>query len=166
MKTEQFFRLLKDNPEKPLIFEYKPNHSVKRGYHITEVKHVKIDAVDCGANSDNWNETVVQLWESPAASEDDDFMTAYKAQSILKKVGRMKPYDMEAEIKFEYSNSEFHTAQLYVNGYETTDSVLLVSLAVEQTDCKAKSDCGVPAEIAVEAKVTAEPCCGPESSCC
>ena len=41
-------------------------------------------------------------------------MNTFKALSILKKVDGIKPMVRDAEVKFEYSNENFHTAQLFV----------------------------------------------------
>jgi hypothetical protein len=165
MKTKEVFQVLKENQGKSLLFEYKPNEFVKANYHITEVKHLKIDSVDCGAQTDAWNETIIQLWESPKEIGKRDFMTAYKALGILNKVATMKPFDMESEVKFEYSNDTFNTAQLFVNDFEIRDNNLIIKLAIAKTDCKAKETCGVPEEIVVSA-ATEEPCCSPSGNCC
>lgn len=165
MKTKEVFQFLKENQDKSLLFEYQPNEFVKANYHITEVKHLKIDSVDCGAQTDAWNETIIQLWESPKEIGKRDFMSVYKALSILNKVATMKPFDMESEVKFEYSNQTFHTAQLFVNDFEIRDNNLIVKLAVEKTDCKAKEICGVPEEKVVMSE-TEEPCCSPSGNCC
>ncbi|MEZ4874964.1 MAG: DUF6428 family protein [Flavobacteriaceae bacterium] len=162
MKTHEFLSLLETHKDKSLLFEYAPERWVGANYHITEVKHLKIDSVDCGSRTDAWNETIVQLWESPSEKDKKEFMSTFKALGILSKVGRMKPYDREAEIKFEYSNDHFHTAQLFVNQVKITDRKLHIQLAVQKTDCKAKEACGVP-----EPKLEpAEACCSPGSGCC
>ena len=101
MKTQEFFSLLEQQQDKALLFEYTPNLLVGANYHITEVKHISIDAVDCGSQTDNWKETIVQLWESPNEIGKTEYMSVYKALAILKKVGKMKPYALDAEIKFE-----------------------------------------------------------------
>ncbi|TNJ44148.1 hypothetical protein KFZ70_03980 [Tamlana fucoidanivorans] len=163
MKTQDFFEVLEAHKNKALLFEYAPKKLVGANYHITEVKHVGIDAVDCGAQMDSWNETVVQLWESPSELNKTEFMGVYKALGIFKKVGTMKPYDLHSEIKFEYGNSQFHTAQLFVNNFEIHGDRLIVKLAAEKTDCKAKSTCGLPEEVEI---VDASACCSPESGCC
>ena len=165
MKTQELFNVLEQNQDKSLIFEYAPNQFVGANYHITEVKHYTIDAVDCGAQTDAWKETIIQLWESPSEIGKREFMTVYKALSILKKVGQMKPYTLDAEVKFEYSNVSFHTAQLFVNDFEIKDQKLIFKLAVEKTDCKAKSTCGVPEELETVSS-TEEPCCSPSGNCC
>ena len=163
MKTQEVLSLLEEHKNSALLFEYAPNQLVGANYHITEVKHVKIDAVDCGANTDDWNETIIQLWESPSEIGKTEYMTAFKALSILKKVGTMKPYDMDAIVKFEYSNSLFHTAQLHVVGAQLIENNLIFRLSVKATDCKAKDECGVP-EPAMAGQQSS--CCDPSSGCC
>lgn len=169
MKTQELFTILEQHQNKALLFEYSPNNFVGANYHITEVKHISVDSVDCGAQTDAWKETIVQLWESPLEKNKTEFMPTSKALGILKKVGEMKPYVLDSEIKFEYSNSSFHTAQLFVNSYDIQDNKLILSLAIEKTDCKAKELCGVPAPIVNMAESIvekAEACCSPESGCC
>lgn len=164
MNTQNLFKIFEDNQDKYLLFEYAPNLFVGANYHITEVKHVSVDSVDCGSQTDAWNETIIQLWESPNELDKTEYMSTYKALAILKKVGKMKPYVLNAEVKFEYSSATFHTAQLFVNDYEIHGNNLIIKLAVEKTDCKAKSTCGVPEEI--EAIVNNEPCCTTNGGCC
>ncbi len=165
MKTQELFKVLEQNKDKSLLFEYAPNKLVGANYHITEVKHLKIDSVDCGAQTDAWNETIIQLWESPNELDKTEFISVYKALSILKKVGTMKPYDFASEVKFEYSNTTFHTAQLFVNDFEIQNSNLIIKLAIEKTDCKAKSTCGVEEEKEL-VSANQEPCCSPDGNCC
>lgn len=162
MKTKEFLAILESNPNKSLLFEYTPGQLVGANYHITEVKHLKVDSVDCGARTDSWNETIVQLWESPSEIGKTEYMSAYKALGILNKVGKMKPYDLSSEVKIEYSNPLFHTAQLFINDFEIYGANLVAKLAVEQTDCKAKDQCGVPEA----ATATAAESCAPGSGCC
>ncbi|OUR93953.1 hypothetical protein A9Q87_04395 [Flavobacteriales bacterium 34_180_T64] len=165
MKTQELFNVLEQNQDKSLLFEYAHNQFVGANYHITEVKHYTIDSVDCGAQTDAWKETIIQLWESPNELEKREYMTVYKALAILNKVGKMKSYTLDAEVKIEYSNSNFHTAQLFVNDFEIRDNQLIFKLAVEKTDCKAKSTCGVPEELET-VSISEESCCAPGGNCC
>ena len=162
MKTKEFLSLLKDNTDKNLLFEYKPGAMVGANYHITEIKNISIDSVDCGAGVDFWKETIIQLWESPMEKDKKEYMTAYKALAILNKVDKIKPMEKEVEVKFEYSNTSFHTAQLFVLSYSIKDNNLLFHLGVEKTDCKAKETCGIP-EPTEELLTSA---CAPGSGCC
>ena len=164
MNTQELFNVLENNKDKSLLFEYATNQLVAANYHITEVKHLTIDSVDCGAQTDAWKETIIQLWESPNELGKTEFMVVEKALEILNKVGEMKPYALDAEVKFEYSNATFHTAQLFVDGFVVRESNLIIKLAVEKTDCKAKELCGVPEE--KETISSEESCCSPEGGYC
>jgi len=161
MTTQEFLEILAANQDKSLLFEYTPGNFVGANYHITEVKNISIESVNCGGGTEEWKETIIQLWESPLEKDKTVFMSTYKALSILKKVGRITPYVLDSEVKFEYSSPTFHTAQLFVNDYELIDKNLIVKLAVEKTDCKAKDICGVPETI----EETQE-ACAPGSGCC
>ncbi|MFH6602694.1 DUF6428 family protein [Maribacter algicola] len=162
MKTQEFLLLLKENPNKSLVFEYNEGHYVGANYHITEVKNVTIESVDCGARTDHWKETVIQLWESPAEKNKREYMSTFKALGILNKVDKMKPMEKDVEVKFEYSNDNFHTAQLFVNDHMISEDRLVIKLGVEKTDCKAKEVCGVP----VLKEAVSEECCAPGGGCC
>ncbi|QCX01399.1 hypothetical protein FGM00_15250 [Aggregatimonas sangjinii] len=163
MKTDELLSLLNEHPNKKLLFEYTPGNYVAPNYHITEVKNITIDSVDCGAGVDFWKETIIQLWESPDEKDTLDYMTASKALGILNKVDQIKPMERAVEVKFEYSNRHFHTAQLFVNDVMLQDDTLMLKLGVEQTDCKARETCGVPAEVNNLSDNTS---CAPGSGCC
>ncbi len=162
MKTQEFLNLLQEHPNKELIFEYQKGLRVGAHYHITEVKNVTVDSVDCGAGTDFWKETVIQLWESPLEAGKTRYMSAFKALSILNKVNRIKPMDPDAPLKFEYGNDRFHTAQLPVGNILIREGQLLVELHVDQTDCKAKETCGIPET----ANATEQADCIPGNGCC
>ena len=140
MKTQEFLQILESNTNTSLLFEYTSGQLVGANYHITEVKHVSVDSVDCG-----------------------EYMTSHKALEILNTVGKIKTYDLNSEVKIEYSNSLFHTAQLFVSDFELSNGKLLFKLDIEKTDCKAKEICGVnePVELASEGSS-----CAPGSGCC
>jgi len=165
MTTQELFKLLELHQDKALLFEYAPNQFVGANYHITEVKHITVDSVDCGSKTDFWKETIVQLWESPNEIGKTEYMSVYKALAILKKVGKMKPYELNAEVKFEYSNATFNTAQLYVDDYEMNRQNLIVKLAIEKTNCKAKEVCCAP-QVLETVGSEVEPCCAFDGNCC
>ncbi|MEX0315656.1 MAG: DUF6428 family protein [Allomuricauda sp.] len=165
MNTSEFLSLLKQHQDKSLLFEYSPNKFVGANYHITEVKNITIDSIDCGTQTDFWKETIVQLWESPKEIGKTEYMSVYKALAILNKVDRIKPMAQNAEVKFEYSNADFHTAQLFVDDYTLDADSLIFKLSVEKTDCKAKETCGV-VEKEDGAMAEASSGCDPSSGCC
>ena len=161
MSTNELMNLLNEHPDKSLLFEYEKDAFVGANYHITEVKNVTVDAVDCGSGTDYWKETVIQLWESPNEIDKIEFMTVSKALAILNKVHRIKPMELSAEVKFEYSNSTFHTAQLFVTDHTFNGDQLVLKLSVKQTDCKAKESCAPVSE-----SKESQACCEPSTGCC
>lgn len=163
MTTQEFFNTLKEHPDKSLLFQYMPGQLVGANYHITEVKHITVDSVDCGAREDSWKQTIIQLWESPLEIGKTDFMTCDKALAILDTVGKIRSYTNQSEVCFEYGNALFHTAQLFVTGVEFHGSNLILQLATQKTACKAEDICGVPETQNTQPKVNS---CDPGSGCC
>ncbi|WGK66037.1 DUF6428 family protein [Croceiramulus getboli] len=162
MKTKTFLSKLQNHPEAELHFQYAPGQWVRPDYHITEVKHLTIDAVDCGGRSDAWKETIVQLWEPTEAAPTTTPMLSRKALKIFDTVAQIKAFVEEAEIKFEYGNERFPTAQLRVDDVRMEDQKVFIHLSPSITDCKAKDVCVLPEE---KIRSTAN-ICAPGSGCC
>ena len=161
MLTKEFISLLENNLEKELLFEYANDKFVGANYHLTEVKNVFFDTVDCGGRSDSWKETHLQLWESPEEIGKINFMTVDKILSILKKVNGIKALEVKAPIKIEYGNADFHTTVMDIDAVVTENEKLIVKLFSQKTLCKANDVCG----ITQEKNVKEESCCN-EVSCC
>ena len=62
MKTQHFISSLREAPPKRLVFANSEGATIHGGYHLTELKAASFDTVDCGAQKNQWNETIVQLW--------------------------------------------------------------------------------------------------------
>ena len=161
MIIRDFIDILSENNTKELLFEYISGILVPANYHITEVKSIHIDSVDCGGQSSSWDETIIQLWESPTEIGKKDFMKVTKALQILKTVSKVKPFKLSSIVKIEYGNPQFHASHLEIQKIKTTDNQLIMSLVVPQTDCKAKELCGVP-----EPSQNLQNACAPGSGCC
>ena len=142
MKTHTFLKTLKENLDKDLIFEYKSGLFVGANYHITEIKNVSIDSVDCGGKSDSWQETIVQLWESPTEINKRNYMKTVKAVEIFDRVDSIRPLFLEKEIKIEYGNATFHTSNLVVHEIDINADTITVKLHSDTTQCKAINPSG------------------------
>ncbi len=153
MKTNEFIKLLKDNPETPLFFEYAPGLYVRTDYHITEVKNVDFDTVDCGGLANKWSETHVQLWENEVP-EPDHQVDSGKALKIFEVVEKVRPTYQDTELKFEYGNPSFPTAVLSVAAVNRDSQKIIVKLGVDPTTCKAKDRASTQEE-------KDQACCGP-----
>lgn len=161
MELRDFIDALSAHTEKELLFEYAPGLLVGANYHLTEVKATHVDSVDCGGQEDSWDETIIQLWESPDELGKKDYMTATKALQILQRVSKVKAFKLNSIVKLEYSNTNFHTANLDVKNMVVSGNQLIFKLYVISTDCKAKELCGVS-----EPVETTGDSCAPGSGCC
>ena len=85
MLTKEFLDLLNSNHGKELIFEYAENQFIPKAYHITEVKNVHFESVDCGGFAHEEYQTIVQLWVSEKEKKDKNMEThkAFKIMNIV-----------------------------------------------------------------------------------
>jgi len=137
MRTRDFISRLREAPGKQLVFTNINGATIHGGYHLTELKAASFDTVDCGAQKNHWNETIVQLWV-PATEENGEFMTAAKFLSIYDKVARLIPLDPTAEIRFEYGDENFSPSNYHIETISETETELRVELRLPQATCKAR----------------------------
>ncbi len=137
MITQTFLNTLKNNLDKELLFEYAPDKFVNANYHITEIKNLTIDSVDCGGKINAWKETVVQLWENPLEIGKSGYLKTTKAVEIFDRVDSIKPLFLNSPIKIEYGNKSFHTAHLIPRSIVENDKSIIVKLHADATQCKA-----------------------------
>ena len=163
MKTQEFLNELKENNQKALLFEYQENKFAGTNYHLTEVKNVTFESVDCGGKLNDWKESHIQLWESPTEVGKEYYITTNKALAILERVNDIKPLWLETEVKVEFGNAEFHTSVLSIDSIISDDNKMIIKLFENKTQCKAQEICGVSAEDTVEEPLGS---CAPGSGCC
>ena len=156
MTTQEFIAALRKTPDKQLIFENEAGDTVRAGYHLTEIKAAHFDTVDCGGQTNQWRETILQLWVPAGASDDDEYMTAAKFLRIFDKVGAMIPLQLEAEIRVEYGDENFFPSLYHVESVIGEEGATRVLLAPPSTTCKARER--------RLAEVEAGACC--ETACC
>jgi len=163
MNVKEFLAIIKENKNKELLFEYATNKFADTNYHLTEVKNVTFETVDCGGKVNNWKETHIQLWESPTEVGKEYYITTDKALAILERVNGINPLWLETEVKVEFGNTEFHTSVLSINSIVSNDNKLFVKLFSNETQCKAQEIC--VALVEEEAGENSESCT-PGSGCC
>ena len=137
MRTQDFITRLRKAPAKALVFINSNGATIHGGYHLTELKAASFDTVDCGAQKNQWNETIVQLWV-PEEQENGEFMTAAKFLSIYDKVARLISLDVTAEIRFEYGDENFPPSDYHVEKISENRTELRVQLQLPQATCKAR----------------------------
>ena len=153
MTTKTFLELLANNPQKELIFEYEANQFIPV-YHITEVKNVYFESIDCGGNAHEAYQTITQLWISPKDFLKKKCMTAEKALKIFKIVDGVKPMKRATQIFFEYGYKDLRTSVYSVEEIVETTDQLIIKMFVPKTACK-------PAQQAIEKGKEALSCCKP-----
>ncbi|MEZ7900328.1 MAG: DUF6428 family protein [Flavobacteriales bacterium] len=175
MKTKEFLTLLEENPNKNLRFEYHKGQFAREDFHLTEIKNVTYDTVDCGGMLNEWKETIVQIWEN--TTPDGNYVDTTKALEIAMKVDAVRPIVKDTEVKFEYGNSLFHTAVLSVGEVEVEEAVT-IKLFTEATTCKAQDRATTPEEKAAACcppqpkikvqitEIAGGETCAPGSGCC
>jgi uncharacterized protein DUF6428 len=137
MTTHDFITRLRKAPAKHLVFTNADGATIHGGYHLTELKAASFDTVDCGAQKNQWNETIMQLWV-PEAEENGEMMTAAKFLSIYEKVARLISLDLAAEIRFEYGDENFPPSNYHVEKISENETELGVQLRLPQMTCKAR----------------------------
>ena len=157
MKTGNFLKLLEKQAGKELIFEYRNQQFVPKAYHITEVKNLQIESVDCGGFEHSDQQTVVQLWVTDTEKA-DRYMTTAKAKKIFDIVESKRPMQQDAEIFFEYGDATTPTSVYKITAIEEKEGQLIVQLYVPPTECKPRQ---LLQTVGIE-----EGCCTPAAKGC
>lgn len=129
-----FRQFLSQASSLPLRFVLEGEQLVPNDFHVTEVKKVSIDAMDCGGNSDSWQEVVVQLW-SPEGKHDVAAMTAGKFLDIVQRTGYSALLD-SLVLRFEYGDANTPAVQYDFKQVVESEGWLEVTLARPLVACK------------------------------
>ena len=157
MRTNEFISTLRAAPNNQLIFVDLDGHTVHSGYHLTELKAASFETVDCGGQTNRWQETIVQLWvPSHAANE---YMTAAKFLKIFEKVRGMIPLNLNAEVRIEYGDENFFQSTYHVRSVARDQTTTRVLLEPPRASCKAR-------DRRVGALSTTDSCCAPATGVC
>lgn len=132
LSAESLLDKLSEHADKPLIFSYE-GRDVLPSYHVTEVKTGAFRALDCGANTESWHETFIQLWDID--EENRGHMLARKFLAIIGKVGEAVGFDHDAKLTFEVSDG-VRPMQIYRAERIEIDAVIRVYLSPRPSSCK------------------------------
>jgi hypothetical protein len=84
--------------EAPLVFSTDAG-PIGDGYHVTELKLVKVDSIDCGARRSNWVESVLQLLDGDGGGH----MSVGKFSAIARQSVRQLNGLADHELQVEYA---------------------------------------------------------------
>ena len=171
MNTSSFLAALRASPTLPLVFRA-GDDAISSHYHLTEVKRVSYETMDCGAMTHRWAETQFELWVPPLAGglPGRDHMPAGKFISIIDRVEKELPLNGDTPARVHVALGD-HPAALYdISADTAAGGRLLVELSADRTRCKAAERrvasltggcCGTEATSAAETEaVESGACCG------
>ncbi|MDW9508811.1 hypothetical protein GOA81_28150 [Sinorhizobium meliloti] len=148
---------LATNPDLPLVFRC-DGRDLKPGYHVTEVKSGRFDALDCVANPESWTEIFIQPWD---ADEDGrTHMPAAKFSAIVRKVSEHVGLPKTAHLTFEVSDGVAPMALYCAATPLVQDGQVRIELSPRAASCKPRDRC------LEEQARTSSSCCGKTSACC
>ena len=134
VSTGALMEALAAHTDRPLVFTY-DGHDVLPGYHVTEIKSGRFEALDCGANPESWQETFIQLWDI-APTPGQSFMQVGKFLPIMRKAGEHVPFDPIAKLTFEVSDGVSAMQILQATSIDVACDAVRVELAPRPASCK------------------------------
>lgn len=127
-RTDSLIEGLRIQARLPLEFWLNGEPLIGPGYHVTEVKAVTIEAMDCGGKAASWRETVIQLMDGSSGDAAGGFMQGDKFLAIYDRVTNRISVRAEAEVRFEYGNAMTPAMQYHVTGMEARPERMIVHL--------------------------------------
>ena len=137
MKTAEFLSTLRAHSDRPLFLSLGRGRHVPAGYHLTEVKRVAFETMDCGAMTHRWRETHFELWASPLPEIRPAYMAAGKFLSIVGRVEEKLPLEGETDAKIYFGDGDSLAALYSVDAINDAGGRLEVRLTADKTQCKA-----------------------------
>lgn len=176
MKTSAFLTALRAHAGLPLVFRT-ADAAISSHYHLTEVKRVSYETMDCGAMTHRWSETQFELWVPPlvGALPGRDHMKAGKFLAIVDRVEKELPLDGETSARVFVSLGDHPAALHDVASVVPVEGILWINLTTDRARCKAAErrvcnlvgGCGDNANGGADAPCcSAEPKPEPAAACC
>ena len=152
---------LKEHAAKTLVFRYE-GADVQAGYHVTEVKSGRFQALDCGAQYESWHETFIQLWDIPQEDE-RRYMPVSKFLAIIDKVASVVPIEPQAKVTFEVSDGIKAMALYRASSITVDGDIVRVDLSQRPASCKPRDRWllqSTEQAACCQTKKSEKPCCG------
>lgn len=138
MKTSSFLAALRAQSKLPLVFRT-GRTVVSPGYHLTEVKRVGYETMDCGAMTHRWTESQFEIWV-PALEKivpGRGHMAAEKFLGIIDRVEAQLPLNSDATARIHASFNGQPAALYDIDAVTARDGQLWIELSPDRTRCKA-----------------------------
>jgi hypothetical protein len=138
MKTSSFLAALRAQSHLPLVFRA-ARTVVSPGYHLTEVKRVAYETMDCGAMTHRWAESQFEIWvpEIEKLVPGRGHMPAEKFLRIIDRVEAELPLNGEATARIHASFNGQPAALYDIEAINAREGQLWIELTPDRTRCKA-----------------------------
>lgn len=130
----QLKEILKSNADLPLIFSF-DGQNIHPGYHVTEVQHAQINALDCGSGKDEWEEIVVQLMDG-SSLYNGEHMSCGKFIGIVGKAIESLSFDEDSLTFIEFAPNNDGLRKLTIDSAENGDRHVILKLSSPTATCK------------------------------
>lgn len=148
---------LRHTPKKALVFVV-DERAIRPGYHVTEVKFGRFEALDCGANPEAWSETFIQLWDVDEPPH--LHMPAGKFFAIIDKVAQRFPFDADTRLTFEFSDGVEAIRLLQAVDLREEGDRVTVTLGNRAASCKPRDRWLAEQNSTSCCTTSVQPCCG------
>jgi len=141
-----------------IAFQLPNGKLVPSHFHVTEIGKVSKHFIDCGGTIRKEEVVNFQLWE---ANDYDHRLHPEKLVHIIELSEKVLGLD-DLNIEVEYQDTTIGKFGLDFDGTNFL-------LNTKQTDCLAKSNCGIPNEkpkVKLSDLQLESSCCSPKSNCC
>ncbi|MBX3737008.1 MAG: hypothetical protein KF715_09985 [Candidatus Didemnitutus sp.] len=138
MKTSAFLSSLRAHAALPVVFR-SGSVEIAPQYHLTEVKRVAYETMDCGAQTHRWSETQFELWV-PSLTGDQpgrDHMPAGKFLAIIDRVEKELPLDGDTPARIFVALGDAPAALYDIASVHAVDGRLHIELTADRARCKA-----------------------------
>ena len=152
MKTKDFLNVLRENGDKELKIEYRTGEFLPTAFHITEVKNVHIESVDCGGRPDSYDQTIVQLWWD-GQEQKERAMSADKALQIFDIVHKVKPMKGDTDLFLAWGHGDLIPSNYKIQDIDIQEDSMTFKLFAPPTVCKPIFELGLTT-------------CSPSGGCC
>lgn len=142
------------NPNLPLVFRL-GDETINPGYHVTEIKHAVINAMDCGQGTEQWDEIIVQLLDGSALFKGEHMSCAKFTGIVSTAIGSLT-VDENTLTYIEFAPNNAALRKLVIDSVKQSESEVVVHLSSPTAMCK-------PLQRAMANQVTKTQS---ESSCC
>lgn len=129
--TDCLALLDKADRDLPVVF-HTGDAAITGGYHVTELRLSRIDGIDCGGRTTNWQEAQLELLDGSGG----DHMTAGKLAGILRHSLDRLPGLADAPLSIAFAPGNVGLHRYSVSGYKRRDTTIEVALTPARAICK------------------------------